>query len=65
MNPAPPYHNDAYHNVFVCPALLLRVQHMLPDGSLDEPTLRHFGNADGEVHIMKPVLLAHFMDLPQ
>mmetsp|Transcript_960 Transcript_960/g.2492 ORF Transcript_960/g.2492 Transcript_960/m.2492 type:complete len:382 (+) Transcript_960:141-1286(+) len=40
-------------------------RHMLPDGSLDEPTLRHFGNADGEVHIMKPVLLAHFMDLPQ
>lgn len=36
---------------------------MLPDGSLDEPTLRHYGNADGEVGILKPVLLSHFMDL--
>mmetsp|Transcript_30105 Transcript_30105/g.53835 ORF Transcript_30105/g.53835 Transcript_30105/m.53835 type:complete len:240 (-) Transcript_30105:130-849(-) len=40
-------------------------RHMLPDGSLDEPSLRHYGNADGEVRVIKPVLLAHFMDALQ
>jgi len=39
-------------------------RHMLPDGTLDEPALRHYGNADGEVSVVKPVLLSHFMDLP-
>uniref|UniRef100_A0A061S6I4 E3 ubiquitin-protein ligase makorin n=1 Tax=Tetraselmis sp. GSL018 TaxID=582737 RepID=A0A061S6I4_9CHLO len=39
-------------------------RHMLPDGTLDRPTLRHCGNADGEVRILQPVLLSHFMDVP-
>ena len=33
--------------------------------SVQETTLRKYGNSDGEVQIVQPVNLAEFLDLPQ
>lgn len=40
-------------------------RHVYRDGRKQEPTLRKYGTADGEVKVLQPIRLAHFLETPQ